>query len=126
MIPEEIVQFIVEKIDSIAQLEALLLLRREQQAPWTAAALAQRLYISEKQTLDALERLRADGLVTVTTGELDTFHYEPVSRELRDLVDRTAAVYAKQLVPVTNLIHSKPKTRIQQFADAFRIRKDEK
>jgi len=40
------------------------------------------------------------------------------------MLERTAEAYAKHLVPVTNLIHSKPKPRIQEFADAFRFRKD--
>ena len=40
------------------------------------------------------------------------------------MLERLAEIYAKHLVPVTNLIHSKPKPRIQEFADAFRLRKD--
>jgi hypothetical protein len=125
MIPKEVAQFVLGNIDSIAQLEALLLLRREPQQ-WTAAALAQRLYISETQTLEALEGLRAAGLIAALPAEPPIYRYAPASNELREIVDRTAAVYATQLVPVTNLIHSKPKTRVQEFADAFRIRKDEK
>jgi hypothetical protein len=126
MIPEEVAHFVLDKIDSIAQLEALLLLQREPQQKWTAAALAQRLYISETQTLEALEGLRAAGLIAALAAETPTYRYEPASGELRAIVERTADVYATQLVPVTNLIHSKPKTRVQEFADAFRIRKDEK
>jgi hypothetical protein len=126
MIPEDVAQFIVEQIDSIAQIEALLLLRNEPQTHWNASLLAHRLYTTEKQTVEALERLRAAGLVVVSGSEQAYYRYEPASQELRHLVDRTAAVYATQLVPVTNLIHSKPKTRVQEFADAFRIRKEEK
>ena len=43
--------------------------------------------------------------------------------ELRDLVDRLAEAYAQQLIPVTNMIHTKPR-RIRQFAEAFKFRKD--
>jgi hypothetical protein len=39
--------------------------------------------------------------------------------------DLLADVYARYLVPVTNLIHAKPKSRVQEFADAFKLRKDE-
>jgi hypothetical protein len=39
------------------------------------------------------------------------------------MVDRLADAYAKHLIPVTNMIHAKPR-RIREFADAFRFRKD--
>lgn len=126
MIPDDVAQFIQEKIDSIAQLEALLLLRGDPNATWSSSTLAQRLYTSEKETVDALERLCAGGLTVAVGSNPALYRYEPISPELRDLVDRTADVYSKHLVPVTNLIHSKPKTRVQEFADAFKIRKDDK
>jgi hypothetical protein len=126
MIPEEIAQFITNHIDSIAQLEALLLMRREPHGPWSASSLAQRLYTGEKETVDALERLCAAGLATALGHTPACYCYAPVSPELGALVDRTADLYSKHLVPITNLIHSKPKTRVQEFADAFRIRKDDK
>jgi hypothetical protein len=40
-------------------------------------------------------------------------------------VNQVAACYAKYLIPVTNLIHTKPRTRVQEFADAFKLRKEE-
>jgi hypothetical protein len=39
------------------------------------------------------------------------------------MIARLADVYARHLIPVTNLIHSKPR-RIREFADAFKLRKD--
>ncbi len=126
MIPEDIAQFITNQFDSIAQLEALLLLRGEPNGAWSAPTLAQRLYITEFETVEALEHLRAGGLVIPLAGDPTCYRYEPVSPELRGLVDRTADVYSKHLVPITNLIHAKSKTRVREFADAFRIRKDGK
>ena len=43
--------------------------------------------------------------------------------ELERLVDQLAALYARHLIPVTDLIHSMRKTRVQAFADAFKVRK---
>ena len=40
------------------------------------------------------------------------------------MIDQLAEIYAKNLVEVTNLIHSKIGKRAQQFADAFKWRKD--
>ncbi|HEU4771280.1 MAG TPA: hypothetical protein VFS68_03895 [Candidatus Udaeobacter sp.] len=122
-IPDDVAHFVLEKIDSVAQLEALLLLRRDPEKEWSAAALAARLYISEEQTKELLEGLRAQGFVAAQSNS-SVYRYQPVTTELHQMLDRLAEIYAKQLVPVTNLIHSKPRPRIQEFADAFRLRKD--
>jgi hypothetical protein len=123
-IPDDVAQFILEKIDSVAQMEALLLLRSHSEDQWDAQALAKRLYIDERQTAEVLSRLAADGFVIAIATEPPRYQYGPSSQELRHMLDRVSKAYAKHLVPVTNLIHSKPKTRVQQFADAFRLRKD--
>lgn len=57
-IPEDVAQFIIEKIDSVAQLEALLLLRDNPQQQWDIAAVAKRLYIDDEQAGKVLARLR--------------------------------------------------------------------
>lgn len=123
-IPDHIAQFIIEKIHSVAQLEALLLLRSSAQEQWTIQALASRLYISEEQTADVLSYLCAQGFAVPIESPLPGYRYQPSSVDLRDMLDRVAEIYSKHLVPVTNLIHSKPKARIQEFADAFKFRKD--
>lgn len=123
IIPEDIARFILEKIDSVAQLEALLLLRNNPETAWSVRSLAARLYISEEQTLGVLSALRDRGFAS-TNPDSSLYRYQPSSLDLKTMLDRLAQIYAKHLVPVTNLIHSKPKTRIQEFADAFRLRKD--
>lgn len=123
-IPEDVQRFVLEKIDSVAQLEALLLLRGNPDRDWAARALAARLYIGEEQTAELLLALRAQGFVAVNAQDASLYRFQPATAELAHMLDRLAEIYAKHLVPVTNLIHSKPKPRIQQFADAFRLRKD--
>jgi hypothetical protein len=43
--------------------------------------------------------------------------------ENQAIVERLAVLYARYLIPVTNIIHSSPRT-IRAFADAFKLRKD--
>lgn len=124
LIPEDIKVFLLQHIDSIAQLEALLLLRANPESVWNAETLASRLYIPPKETAVLLESLSTDGFL-VTTGHAPRFYqYHCVSHDLAGMVDRVACFYAKYLIPVTNLIHAKSQTRVQAFADAFRLRKD--
>lgn len=119
-IPDDIREFIGRYIDSIGQLEALLLLRADPSAKWDAAVAAKRLYIEEREGAEILKRLCEDGLIAC---EQDIFTYGLLDDERSRLVDRLAEIYARQLIPITNMIHAKPR-RIRQFADAFKFRKD--
>ena len=118
LIPDDIRQFIIVGIDSVAHLEALLLMRTGAHENWGIPVVAQRLYITEQETGQVLKRLCDQGLVIMNGNEPLLFQYRPKSVELARMIDRVAEVYKKQLVPVTNLIHSKSHTRIEELADS--------
>jgi len=118
-IPPDIRDFIQRHIDSVAQLEALLLLRSNPSAIWDIATIAKRLYTSEREIRDGLERLCADALLSCNDG---MFCYTSTS-DIQEKIDRLATAYAQYLIPVTNMIHTKSR-RIREFADAFKLRKD--
>jgi hypothetical protein len=125
LIPDDVKQFIVDKIDSVAELEGLLLMRRHPETEWNNESLAQRLYTSRQQTEEILAHLYASGFLTAKEIEPLTYRYQPASPALAGMGDNLAEIYAKYLVPVTNLIHSKCEIRVQRFADAFKLRKKE-
>jgi len=124
-IPNDVRRFILESVDSIAQLEALLLLRGNPNDEWDAQKVAQRLYINEQEATSLLARLSAGGLIAFSNDKPPLYRYQPASDDLALIVERLAEIYSKHLVPVTNLVHSKPRTRVREFADAFDLRKDE-
>jgi hypothetical protein len=123
-IPDDVARFILEKIDSIAQLEGLLLLRKNPDQQWSPQNLAARLYIDEKQTAQLLSDLCTQSLAVMISADPPLYQYQPGSTELRSIVERVAEIYSTHLVPVTALIHSKAKARVQEFADAFKLRRD--
>ena len=55
---------------------------------------------------------------------IPSYRYGPASESLSQLVDNLAETYARQLIPVTNLIHASRPSTLQHFADAFKIRKN--
>jgi hypothetical protein len=118
-IPRSIRKFIARHIDSVGQLEALLLLRSAPGEAWDAARVAGRLYVDQSDAAEMLNRLCHDGLL-VSTGE--AYRYSCRTEELQRMVDELAHLYARQLIPITNMIHAKSR-RIREFADAFRFRK---
>jgi hypothetical protein len=124
-IPDDARAFLLQRIDSIAQLEALLLLRTDPVLTWDAEALAKRLYISVQETAAILHHLQVNGFLVTVKDSSGVYQYQPASPDLAHMVDRIADLYARYLIPVTQLIHTKPLTRVQEFADAFKLKKDE-
>jgi hypothetical protein len=124
-IPPDVREFLTRYIDSIAQLEALLLLRDNAAPEWSARDVAERLYISEQQTAGILARLAEDRLVEWKDKPTGRVVYRPNSTALAEAVDRVAEAYRRHLVPITNLVHGKVQSRVRQFADAFVLRKEE-
>jgi hypothetical protein len=119
-VPDDVRDLILRHIDSVAQLEALLLLRAHPADWWPAGSTARRLYAPEGEIVRALARLCADGFLI---REQEAYRYE-CSAEKRARVDRLAETYSRHLIPVTNLIHAKPRN-IRQFSDAFKFRTDD-
>lgn len=120
IIPPEIRTFILDHIDSIAELEALLLLRNTPDTWWEDAAVAQRLYLGVEQGRPVLARLEsAKLLISQDQPPGRRWRYRPQSGDLREMVDRLAYYYTKHLVPVSNLVHTKSKSRLQEFSRAF-------
>jgi hypothetical protein len=87
-----------------------------------AAQLARRLYVGERTGVELLDQLVASGIGSRVEGGRGA-RYAP-QQGLRTLIDRLAEAYAADLVAVTDLIHSRIDKRAQQFADAFRFRKE--
>lgn len=122
--PEDVRRFILSSVSSVPYLEALLLLRSAPEAPWSARQVAQRLYVGEKLARELLQDLASNGVASSDAAEPPKFCYQPVSPQLHELIDRVADFYARHLVAVTHLIHSRTDKRAHQFANAFRWRKD--
>jgi DNA-binding Lrp family transcriptional regulator len=123
--PEEVRQFIAHHIDSVEQLEILLLLHRQPRRTWNSEALARELRIAPESARERLEDMVHDGLLLRQGVSPEEYRYGPESMKLDDAVRGLAAEYARRRVTVISLIYSKPIDRIRIFADAFRIRQDD-
>jgi hypothetical protein len=118
---EDVRRFIVEMIDSVPELEALLLLRASRHDHWSVEDAGARLYVSVIVAAHVLNSLAERGLLAVAGAQ---YRYAQLRPELDAVVGDLASTYASNLIAVTRLIHNKPVTSVQQFADAFRLRKD--
>jgi len=124
IIPQNIRDFILQNIDSVAQLEALLIFQSNPQDVCDSETIVHTLFIDKPQAELILNRLLGQGFIIEEPKGSKAYRYQPKSEELVNIAKQVAELYQLYLVPVTNLIHSKPKAKMQQFADAFKIRKD--
>lgn len=119
---DEMRRFILMNIPSIPYLEALLLIRQDQNHHWGMEELSRRLYINNDHANDLLIKLHEAGIIEKIG--INLYYYHPLSPEMKETIDRLADVYAKNLIEVTNLIHSQIEKKAHKFANAFIWRKD--
>jgi hypothetical protein len=122
--PAEIEQFIQQHIDSLAQLEALLLLHKDPSRWWDAGGLAKALYTSTDICTALLADLARRGFLKTETNPGPRYAFQVSDAELNRLVANLDALYQQRRVAVTTLIYSKPVSKVQTFADAFRLRRE--
>jgi hypothetical protein len=115
----EVDQFILQEIDTVPQLEALLLLWNSRPRSWTLEELASSLYISAQATLAIVEPLERRGLVFSTES-----HYSYLSSHRDALIAAVDRTYRRELVRVSRMIHSNASAAVREFARAFRLKKD--
>lgn len=123
-IPDDVSRFILLAVPSVPYLEAMLLMRRECERPWGSRQLSARIYVNEKVAQSIMKGLHEQGILGVTDQDHQLYEFCPASPELADMIGRLADIYAKNLIGVTNLIHSSTSKKARQFADAFIWRKD--
>lgn len=123
-IPDKLKRFVLLAIPSVPYLEAALLLRDDPHKSWDNNEISQRLYLNDTAAQALFDELKAGGVLAADAPEFARYHYQPKTAELREMLDLLAAVYPKNLVGVTNLIHSKVNKKARLFADAFLLRRN--
>ncbi|WNG54100.1 hypothetical protein F0U59_04305 [Archangium gephyra] len=124
-LPEAVRRLIAEHIDSVEQLEILLLLQQHQERSWTAESVARELRISPLSAGDRLKDMARSAILARLQGSDAEFRYAPESPQMAEAVAGLATAYSERRVTVINLIFSKPVDKIRTFADAFRLRRDD-
>lgn len=120
----DVKQFIDQNIESLAQLEALLLMRQDSDRSFNAADIAKALYIPEEMAASLLIEFARRGNINSTSSSEHSYVYNAADANLDRLIKEVATVYQDRRVAIISLIYSKPLNKVQTFADAFRLRKE--
>ena len=118
---DDVVRFIADYIDSVPQLEALLLLWDTAPRAWSIDELAARIYVSPQITQDivsALERRRL-----IFRDERGALAFSPEAPDAARMAE-VSGTYRRRLSQVAGLIHSKASLGVLEFARAFRLKKE--
>jgi hypothetical protein len=120
-LPDDVSRFLLQYIDSVEQLEVLLLARMSPGRSWSAEDMARELYSHPTSIAQRFHRLLGGGLFRETSPGF--VQYAPRAAELDAVVARLADTYRERRVAVISLIATKPMENVKAFSDAFRIRK---
>ena len=123
-IPARVLQFLAERIDTVPQLEALLLLWESPQRLWSEEELAGRIYVARQVAAAILQALQRQQLVTAEPGAAVRYRYNPQWDPSGEVMPEVAASYRRHLVPLATFIHSRASTAVREFARAFDLKKD--
>ncbi len=120
-LPQDVHRFLYQNIDSVEQLEVLLLLLHSPERGWGTEAVARELYSHPASIARRLALLLGQGLLRET--EPGCYQYAPRTGELHATVLHVAEMYRDRRAAVVILIASRPIENVRAFSDAFRIRR---
>jgi hypothetical protein len=121
-IPDDCRRAVLALVDSLDQLQVLLLLYRARPRAMTIVDVTQADGLAEGASRRELEKMRRLGLAT-TDGDAYRFESDEV---LGAQVAVIARCYGEHRIELINHIASRALKRIQELADAFRVGKGKK
>lgn len=120
---ERVDRFILEQIDTVPHLEALLLEWKKRPRAWSVDEMAAELYVPSEHASRILRDLTARGFLQ----ELNAtpLRYQYASSEERDsIISDLDAVYRRDLIRISRMIHARAPSALRDFAGAFRLTKE--
>jgi hypothetical protein len=124
-LPEDVRQFIERSLRSVEEIEVLRLLAENRSRSWSAADLGGELRTTASSAALRLASLRDLGFLQPEPGSGERFRFAPQSPEAESMALKVLSAYKDFPVTVVTLIFAKPAPSIQDFADAFRLKKED-
>ena len=125
-VPPLVLAFVADHLTSVDELQLLLTCMQSGDRWWDARSAARELGVSETAARRALDRLAAHNLFDLkVTGDV-RYQVRPGTAELAAAAQALLEAYRRNPVGIINGLASSPRRRLRDFADAFRIRKDDR
>lgn len=118
-------EFVLDEIDSVPHLEALLLLWSNQPKAWSSSEMGKALYVDAAYAGQVLKDLRRRNLASEKAELSERYFYDvTISEERNRLVRALDATYRREIIRISRMIHAKGSPAVREFAKAFRFTKD--
>jgi DNA-binding Lrp family transcriptional regulator len=117
VISDQVKKLLTEHIDSVEQLEILLLLHESRHRTWTVDEVNERVCSSPASVRSRLDGLEQRGFIQ----RRNTDYRYATSSELDGVVAELARTYAERRFTVIELIFARPSDKLRAFADAFKV-----
>jgi DNA-binding transcriptional regulator GbsR (MarR family) len=118
---EDVLRFIADRIDTVPEIEALLLLWEQRPVALTAQELASKLFISASNSTAVISALEQRKLVRRTGNR---YAYDSAWEPHSAFMAQVASTYRDHLIRIATLIHSKAPRAVREFARAFAPKKE--
>ena len=121
-LPRDVSIFLREHLQSITQLDLLLLLHAARGRRFTAAEVSRELRIPERMAIGQMLDLTRSGVLVAHDSDPPCWRFDPAGPHA-GVVASLADVVSKRKRAVHDLILSEPSSDVQLFSDAFRLRR---
>jgi hypothetical protein len=121
----EVISFATRYIGGLDELQVLLTCLETRERWWDAGGMARELGIGESAARRALDHLCRGNLLDIrVTGDV-RYQFQPGTSELEASALACAAAYRANPLAVAKLVTDSRSRYVRDFADAFRIRRDD-
>lgn len=110
-------------VHSVGELELLVMLHAERDRAWRVEEICEALGCPSTWAVAQLEAMARAGLLERTDGN---WRFSPVTAELEQASAALQEAYRLQSRDVVRFVFSTPGRELQEFSDAFRVRREER
>lgn len=119
------VAFVAAHVRTLEELELLMSIIQSPDRWWDAAQAARESGMAVPAARRALDYFAAHNLLDIRITDDVRYQFSPGTSELRDAADAAAEAYRKRPLAVAKLVSPRAGRGVTDFADAFRIRRDD-
>lgn len=116
-------EFIERAVDTIHQLEILVLLRRSPDRFWRLEEIAAALRMTSTTVASSVSGLHANGVLAADDANPVAYRYEPRTIAVHAGVESLVVAYETDPLPVVKAVLNKPPHALRTFSDAFLFRR---
>lgn len=124
-LPPVVVEFAAQHLRTLEQLQVLMTCVEGRDRWWDAGSMGRELGLGATAARQALDHLARGNLLDIRiTGDV-RYQFNPGTAELEEAALACAAAYRTNPVAVVQLVAGSSRRSVRDFADAFRIRRDD-